>query len=141
MMLQQTKMEQAIEKYGFLVHAFSGVSMMPMLNQTKDAVRLVAVKRPLQKYDIVLYIRADQAAVLHRIIRVKKEGYIIRGDNCLWNEWVRHEQIVAVAEGIYKNGDYVACETRQMKWYALRQGVTLPWRRLRWLLSRICHKV
>ena len=137
MMLQQTRIEQAIETYGFLVQPFSGVSMMPVLNQKQDAVRLVRVERPLKKYDIVLYIRTDGAVVLHRIIRVKKDGYVIRGDNCLWNEWIRQEQIIAVAEGIYKNGAYVACETRQMKWYALRQGLTLPWRRLRWLLSRL----
>ena len=136
-MMQRTGIEQAIEKYGFLVHTFSGVSMMPMLNQKQDAVRLVKPKRPLKRYDIVLYGREDGAVVLHRIIRVKKDGYLIRGDNCLWNEWVRAEQMIALAEGIYKNGDYLACEERQMKWYALRQGLTLPWRRLRWRLGCI----
>ena len=133
---EKMSIEKAIAEYGFVVHTFRGTSMLPMLRQGIDAVRLIAVREKLKKYDIPLYVRNDGALVLHRIIRVKRDGYIIRGDNCLWNEEVKHEQIIAVAEGIYQNGKYKSGTCVRVKWYAIRQWLTLPWRRLRWYMNR-----
>ena len=72
-----------LEKQGFLVQPFRGVSMMPLLRQGRDAVRLVKPQRPLKKMDIVLFERPDGQLVLHRIIRIRNGEYYIRGDNCI----------------------------------------------------------
>lgn len=57
-----------------------GTSMLPLLRQGKDSVML-ATPSELRKNDIILYKRSDGSYVLHRIIRIKKDGYLICGDN------------------------------------------------------------
>lgn len=140
-MNERTSIEKAISEYGFVVYTFRGVSMMPMLRQKKDAVRLIAVSGNLKKHDIPLYVRHDGALVLHRIINIKDGEYIIRGDNCSCNEYVKDKQIIAVVEGIYKGGKYFDCSSVLMKWYVLRQQLTLPWRRILYYLRIIKHKI
>ena len=105
--------DEVIKENGFAVHSIQGTSMMPLLNENEDSVRLVPVVAALKKKDIVLFRRADGKLVLHRIICVNKDGYSIRGDNCTTGEFVRKEQIIAVAEGIYKNGIYYACTDKR----------------------------
>lgn len=57
-----------------------GTSMMPLLRQGKDSVML-GTPSELKENDIILYKRNNGAYVLHRIIRIKKSGYLICGDN------------------------------------------------------------
>lgn len=80
--------EQVLEKDGKLIYTTVGDSMWPLLRQKKDLV--VIIPKPegrLKRYDVPLYRRdSDRQAgngkyVLHRILRVRKKGYIICGDN------------------------------------------------------------
>ena len=115
--------DEVIKENGFAVHSIQGTSMMPLLNENEDSVRLVPVVAALKKKDIVLFRRADGTLVLHRIICVNKDGYYIRGDNCTTGEFVRKEQIIAVAEGIYKNGIYYACtDKRAMRHFSRKSN-------------------
>ena len=41
--------------------------------------------------------------VLHRVIRVLPEGYLIRGDNCLTTERVQESQVIGVLTGFYRD--------------------------------------
>ncbi len=124
-----------LEKQGFLVQPFHGVSMMPLLRQGRDAVRLVKPQRPLKKMDIVLFERPDGQLVLHRIIRIRNGEYYIRGDNCIGCELVQAEQILCIAEGIYRDGVYLPVSRPLVRWYGIRQHLTLPWRRMRFRLE------
>ena len=72
--------EEILEKDGRLVYRFRGVSMKPMLYQNRDLVVIEKVKDRLKKGDVVLY-RRGKDYVLHRIVRVSEDGYVIRGDN------------------------------------------------------------
>ncbi len=103
--------EDIIEKYGFVIHKTQGVSMLPMLEEGRDLVRLVKVndKSKLKKYDLPLFEREDGALILHRIIEVRKNHYITCGDNCKTYEKVPFRKVLAVAEGYFKEQKYISC--------------------------------
>ena len=109
-MNEALNIRQALEKYKKIVQPIKGISMLPMLDEDRDAVELVEVKGPLKKYDLPLFQRRNGEMVLHRIIAVKKDHYLICGDNSPAVEKVPMERIVAVASGFYKNGKYVSCQ-------------------------------
>ena len=108
-MNNEKNIEKALKDNGFLVCPVVGDSMLPMLNQTRDLVKLVPVNGILKKYDLPLYRRPDGTLVLHRIIEVRKNYYIICGDNRKNPEKVPHGWVIAVTEGYYKDGTYIPC--------------------------------
>ena len=75
-----TDYEQAIEKYGFFIATPIGTSMLPLLRERLDTVKLVAPTN-IKKHDVVLYMRNDKTLVLHRIIRAHKDSFTMCGDN------------------------------------------------------------
>lgn len=94
--------EDVLRTEGYHVSTTSGVSMWPMLRDRRDTIILSLPEGRLRKYDIPLYRRGD-GYVLHRIIEVKKDHYIICGDNCIRKEYVKDEQIIGVLTGFYRN--------------------------------------
>lgn len=109
--------EQLIEEYGEFIRPISGVSMLPLLRQSKDAVRLVKPQRELSVGDVPLYKRPSGQYVLHRIAKVNKRSYIIRGDNCISFEKVPKKWVVAVANGFYRDGELVLEDNPEYKEY------------------------
>lgn len=110
--------ESALEKVGFVIHTIKGTSMMPLLDQNKDAVHLVPIKDEPKVNDIVLFRRENGALVLHRIIKIKDSIFIIRGDNCISSENVERRQIIARADAVYKDGKYIPCDDKKLLQYA-----------------------
>ena len=56
------------------------------------------------KYDVVLYKRGEKY-ILHRVLRVLPEGYLIAGDNNTFVERdIRDEQILGVMTRVIRNG-------------------------------------
>lgn len=111
------RLEKVIKEEGRAVSVPVGKSMWPMLKNRRDHIVIVAITRPLKKYDVPLYRRTKDKYVLHRIIKVRKNGgYVICGDNLWRKEYdVTDEQIVGVLAGFFKAGRYIDCETN--KWY------------------------
>lgn len=128
----------AMHTIGFVVRPVVGMSMMPLLNQHTDTVRLVAVTRPLVKYDIPLYVRPGGEYVLHRIVKVCDGYYIIRGDNTDYTEIVPFDWVVAVADGCSKNGVWHAFSDADMKRYAKK---TVRWWRVRNMIRSFRRKI
>lgn len=94
----------------------TGSSMFPLLRDRRDSVLLVRPER-LQKYDIVLFIRTNGEAVLHRIIKITAKGLIMLGDNQYEKEGpIAPEQVIAVAKGFFRGEQYFSCKTA---WYVL----------------------
>ena len=136
---------EAFEQYGFIIRPFKGHSMLPLLVEGRDDVRLVPPAGRLKKYDIALFLRPNGDYVLHRVIRVLDDSYYIRGDNCLKYETVQDSQIIGVAEGVYINGTYHSCSEKKIANYALRQKFTLPFRvaksYIKYFFSRVYMKI
>ena len=102
-----SSMEEFLRENGYVIRPIQGRSMLPMLEEATDAVRLVPVTRELAAGDIPLYRRPNGTHVLHRILKVKKKYYLIRGDNCAFVEKVPKGWVIAVVEGYSKRGTYI----------------------------------
>ena len=57
-----------------------GNSMSPFLHHLKDKIFFAAPDEPLKKGDMVFYQRASGRFVMHRIAKVKADGYYMVGD-------------------------------------------------------------
>ena len=57
----------------------------------------------MKKYDVPLY-KVGEKYVLHRIIKVLPDGYVICGDNCINKEYnIKDENILGVLTEVYRN--------------------------------------
>ena len=82
-----------------------GTSMLPLIVQTRDSVVLKRnFDQAAQKHDIAFYRRDNGQFVLHRVMKICKDGtYVMCGDNQLILEKnIRKEQIIAYVERIYR---------------------------------------
>ena len=84
--MTQTNIKEILDNNGVFVSTTSGVSMMPMLRDRRDTIIVKPATERLKKYDVALYRRGD-SYVLHRVIKVLPDSYIIRGDNCIAKEY------------------------------------------------------
>lgn len=94
--------EEVLKQNGMYVSTTAGVSMYPLLRNRKDTIVILPVKGRLHKYDVPLYKRGSQY-VLHRIVKVTSDGYVICGDNCLHREYgITDEQIIGVLSEVIR---------------------------------------
>lgn len=120
--------EEILEKDGRLVYRFRGVSMKPMLYQNRDLVVIEKVKDRLKKGDVVLY-RRGKDYVLHRIVRVSEDGYVIRGDNTYANETgITDEDIVGVLTSFVRNGKTISTDDARYLRYVRFWNAVYPLR-------------
>ena len=120
-----TSIEEQLKNGGTYVSTTSGSSMRPMLRDRRDRVIVTAIgDRELKKYELPLYRRADGKYVLHRIIGVKEDCYVIRGDNTFQKEFVPREQILGYVTEFYRGEKHVKTDNRAYRMYAaLWQGI------------------
>lgn len=125
----------------------SGNSMYPLFRHRKDTVCLEKVDgREVRKYDMILFQRPEGSYVLHRIVGVGAEGYILRGDHQYQNEYpVKPEQVIAKVVSFVRDGREISCRSIRYKMYAVVWVNTLSLRR--WLFcskslpARGCRKM
>lgn len=104
-----------------------GTSMMPLLRQGIDSVLLVSPTN-IKKNDIVLYERPSGQLVMHRIIKVKRNSYLICGDNqYILEKGITDANMLAKVKGIYRGEEYFDIENKQYKKYVRK----LPIRRFK----------
>jgi hypothetical protein len=83
----------------------AGESMVPFLREHRDEVFFRKPTEALKKGDIVFYQREGGQFVMHRIQRVKPEGYFIIGDNQTVVEGpVAKAQIFGVVTKVIRDG-------------------------------------
>ena len=98
-----------------------GTSMLPLLRQGKDSVVLVQADGALSRGDVPLYKRDDGQYVLHRIVKVEKDGtYTMCGDNqTALERGIRSEQVIAVASAVYRKDKRVEKSALSYRLYVL----------------------
>lgn len=95
---------EVLSSVGYVVICTAGTSMLPMLGDRRDTAEIHALSdAPLRKYDVVLF-RKGSALVLHRIIRVLPDAYLIRGDNSLAKDTVPSENILGILTAFTRKG-------------------------------------
>lgn len=132
--------EEAIEKYGFYIATPIGTSMMPLLRERIDTVKLVAPNN-IKKHDVVLYMRNDKTLVLHRIIGINKDEFTMCGDNqCILEKHVKRSQIIAVMEGFYRGEEYFPITNKKYQKYVRKIIFKRPFKYIKYLIKKILTK-
>ncbi len=129
-MISGETMEQMLKEQGFLASTAVGISMNPMLRNRRDTILIAPVAGRLKKYDVPLYRRGDDY-VLHRIVQVLPDSYVICGDNCMEREYgITDEQIIGVLTGFYRDDKAVDMNGMAYRLYVRLWVFLYPLRRL-----------
>ena len=142
--------EEMLSERGYIVYTCNGTSMMPLLRQHRDVIEI----RPkgehrCRKYDVVLYKRGENY-ILHRILRVLPDGYIITGDNNTFLEYdIKDVQIIGVMVRLVRDGKEIHMTDRKYRlyvhlWcdcYPVRMFLLRVKRKLRSVGSRLKRRV
>ena len=132
--------EDILKKDGRLVYKTRGVSMLPMLHQNRDIVVIVPPEGRLKKYDVALYKRGS-SYILHRIIGIQDEEYLIRGDNTYRMEHVPPELVIGVLTGFVRNGKSYTVEDTGYQIYCRFWNAIYTLRELLFRMRRIAGKI
>lgn len=105
--------EQELQQSGAYMSTTVGYSMWPMLRDRRDTVIIRPVTDDLQRGDVALYrLPKSGTYVLHRIIHVKEDHYLIVGDNCGVVETVPKDRVFGYLDGFYRGEKWIAPDSR-----------------------------
>ena len=97
--------EEVLARDGSLAYRNAGDSMNPMIREGRDILIIRPVSGKLKRLDIPLYRRDSGEYVLHRIIGIRKDGYVLCGDNRYRPEYgVQDRQVIGVLEAVVRDG-------------------------------------
>lgn len=101
-----------------MIYTNVGDSMMPIIRQNRDLLIIEKVNGRLKKYDVPLYKRDSGQYVLHRILKVRKNDYVICGDN-RWNKeyGITDRHIIGVLTGIVRDGKTISVKDKKYRLY------------------------
>ena len=142
--------EEMLSERGYIVYTCKGTSMMPLLRQHRDVIEI----RPkgehrCRKYDVVLYKRGENY-ILHRVLRVLPDGYIIAGDNNTFLEYdIKDSQILGTMVRLVRDGKEIYMTDRKYRlyvhlwcdFYPVRMFLLRVRRKLRSVGSRLKRRV
>lgn len=104
-----------LDKTGKYTGKTMGSSMMPIIHQNRDDIIVVKNQGRLKKYDVPVYLTSNGKYIMHRIVEVHDDHYIIIGDNLMKKEYVTDDMICGVLVGYYRKGKrYIDCNTNKL---------------------------
>lgn len=137
--MTKSTFEEQLEKNGRLIYTNVGDSMWPLIRQGKDLLVIEPVHGRLRKYDVPLYKRDSGQYVLHRILEVRRDDYVICGDNRSRKEYgITDRHIIGVLTGVVRSGKTVSVKN---KWYRLYVHIWCDFFPLRSLIIRVYGKL
>ena len=117
--MNDSTFEDEIKRTGRIIYTNVGDSMMPLIKQGRDVLVISAVNGRLKRYDIPLYKRDSGQYVLHRILKVRKNDYVICGDNRCNKEYgITDRHIIGVLSGIIRDGREIPVTDIKCRIYA-----------------------
>lgn len=135
------QIEEVIKEQGMLVCTTAGTSMYPMLRDRRDTIIVKPYEGRLKKYDVPLY-KCGTRYILHRIVEVRPDSYVICGDNCERKEYgITDEQILGVLTGFYRGSKLVDMNNWQYKLYARIACAAFPLRRIRGIARSVARRI
>ena len=106
-----------------------GISMYPLLVNERDFVVVSPAVR-VKKRDVALYERASGTLVLHRVVKVRKEGFFCVGDNQVKVEGpIPYASLLGVATVLVRNGRELSVKNVKYRAYAFVWTAVRPIRR------------
>ncbi len=110
--------EEILEEEGLLVYSSVGSSMWPLIRQGRDLLVIRRQSGRLKKYDVPLYRRDSGQYVLHRILKVRENDYVICGDNRWHRETgITDRHILGVLTAIIRDGKELSVTDRRYRLY------------------------
>lgn len=111
--------EDVLARDGKLIYTGTGYSMLPMLRPKRDLIIIERAEGRLKKYDVPLYKRDAGQYVLHRIVQVRPDGYVLCGDHQWRREYgVTDRQIIGVLTAFVRDGREISAADRRYRLYA-----------------------
>lgn len=127
-MIEKSDFLDVLNREGFVVSHHQGNSMYPLV-KLEDQLVLLKKDRQPKLYDIVVYKVSDNKYCIHRIIGELDDKYIIRGDNCLNNEYVKKDEILGYLDTIYHNDEEIKINDELNIKYYKKSCRSLPYRK------------
>lgn len=116
--MNKSTFEEELNRTGKLVYTNVGDSMKPLIRQGKDLIVIEKVSGRLKKYDVPLYKRDSGKYVLHRILKVRENGYVICGDNRWQKEHdITDRHIIGVLTAVVRNGKTIPTDSFKYRLY------------------------
>ena len=148
--VEHVTFEEMLEQDGAVVYTNTGYSMMPLLRQRRDLIEIRKKDQPrCKKYDVVLYKQGNKY-ILHRILKVLPDGYIIAGDhNTFVEKDITDDKILGVMTRVIRDGKTITPDNFWYKvyvhlwcdFYPIRfRLLKIKWfihRCLRWIRKRL----
>lgn len=117
--MSKSSFEEEIRRSGYLLYRNEGDSMQPLIRQGRDLV-LISRKPEgrLKKYDVPLYRRDSGQYVLHRILKVRRDDYVLCGDNRWQRETgISDRHIIGVLTAVIRDGKRLPVTDRRYRMY------------------------
>ncbi len=127
-------LEESLLKDGVWASNTVGASMRPLLRHHKDMVIIQPITDEVKKYDVLLYRKPNGAYTLHRVIGLRPNEYLIRGDNTYFLERVPRDKVIGIMTEINRGGKTVRVGDTSYKIYSRIWNFIYP---IRWLFYQI----
>ena len=134
--------EEELDRSGKLVYTTVGTSMNPLIKQDRDLSIIEKPKGRLKNYDVAFYKRPNGQYVLHRVVKVLDDGYVILGDNCCTKESnIKESQILGVLTSLVRNGKEIDLNSFGYKLYVRARYAHYPVRVIIFRTKRFLRKL
>ena len=126
--LESTPERELAERGSFATCAV-GESMRPMLRGGRDMVIIVSPTEKIKKYDVILFKDEGSRYVLHRVVKLNDGGFITRGDNTFFEEYVSEEDVLGILVKYNKDGVSYSVNSLKYKIYSRFRVLFYPLRK------------
>lgn len=127
-------MQEILQAGGTVKLKPRGISMLPFIRPDMDEIILRYPSQRLRKGDIFLYRRSCGKLVLHRLIRMKGQKLVFRGDNQIHSECdITKEQLIGVISTVRRGEKEIAADSVAFWFYRM---VAFPC----CLINRLIHR-
>lgn len=142
MSLIHSTIEEELSQHGVYYATTEGDSMEPLFHTHKSVVCFRPKTRRLLRFEVPLVRREDGHCVMHRIVRVTPEGYIMRGDNRRIDDpFVPESEVIGVMDGYYRGEKFVPVTALRYRAYVFFWGRPNPIKTLWLLLQGGCRRL
>ncbi len=123
--------EEILARDGRLIYRNAGDSMKPMIREGRDLLVIRPANGKLKRLDIPLYRRGNGAYVLHRVIWIRKDGYVLCGDNRYRPEYgIKGSQVIGVLTAVVRDGREEAAGSFKWRLFGFAWTLLFPVRAL-----------
>ncbi len=133
----KTSYEEELNRKGSFTYTNVGISMLPLLCQGRDLFTISKKQGRCKRFDVVLYKRPPASYVLHRVVEVREDSYVILGDNCINKEYgIKDEDIIGVMTSFVRKGKEYPVTHKGYCIYARAWYFLYPVRKM-WMKAKI----